>query len=43
VQSFIGALRLRRAAGKTATSYTYEHDLEQFFRHSPSVTGPAEN
>jgi UDP-glucose 4-epimerase len=42
VQSFIGALRLRRAAGKTSTSYTYEHDLEQFFRHSPSVTGPAE-
>jgi UDP-glucose 4-epimerase len=42
VQSFISALRLRRAAGKTSTSYTYEHDLEQFFRHSPSVTGPSE-
>ena len=23
----------------TPTSYTYEHDVEQFFRHSPSVVG----
>jgi UDP-glucose 4-epimerase len=38
VQSFIRALRLRRGAGKTPTSYTYEYDVEQFFRHSPSVT-----
>ena len=28
--------------GRTPSSYTYEHDVEQFFRHSPSVTGPAE-
>lgn len=42
VQSFIGALRLRRGAGKTPSSYTYEHDVEQFFRHSPSVTGIAD-
>jgi UDP-glucose 4-epimerase len=42
VQSFIRALRLRRGAGKTSTSYTYEHDVEQFFRHSPSVTGVSE-
>jgi UDP-glucose 4-epimerase len=39
VQSFIRALRLRRGAGKTSSSYTYEHDVEQFFRHSPSVVG----
>jgi UDP-glucose 4-epimerase len=39
VQSFIRALRLRRGAGKSPSSYTYEHDVEQFFRHSPSVTG----
>jgi UDP-glucose 4-epimerase len=38
VQSFIRALRLRRSSGKTPSSYTYEHDVEQFFRHSPSVT-----
>ncbi len=40
VQSFIRAKRVRRATGRTPTSYTYEHDVEQFFRHSPSVTGP---
>src|SRR5580693_5684723 len=39
VQSFIRALRLRRGAGKSPSSYTYEHDVEMFFRHSPSVTG----
>ena len=39
VQSFIRALRLRRQTGKQPTSYTYEHDVEQFFRHSPSVVG----
>jgi UDP-glucose 4-epimerase len=41
VQSFIRAKRLRRATGRTPTSYTYEYDVEQFFRHSPSVIGPA--
>ena len=25
--------------GKQPSSYTYEHDVEQFFRHSPSVVG----
>ena len=39
VRSFIRALRLRRAAGGKSPSYTYEHDVEQFFRHSPSVIG----
>jgi UDP-glucose 4-epimerase len=42
VLSFIRALRLRKGAGKTPASYTYEHDVEQFFRHSPSVTGHPE-
>jgi UDP-glucose 4-epimerase len=42
VESFIRALRLRRGAGRAPASYTYEHDVEQFFRHSPSVTGIAE-
>jgi UDP-glucose 4-epimerase len=41
VQSFIRAKRLRRAVGRTPASYTYEYDVEQFFRHSPSVIGPA--
>jgi UDP-glucose 4-epimerase len=43
VQSFIRALRLRRGAGKSPSSYTYEHDVEQFFRHSPSVTDLADH
>src|SRR5580693_7282884 len=43
VQSFIRALRLRRSAGNTPAAYTYEHDVEQFFRHSPSVNTPPEH
>ena len=39
MQTFIRALRLRRQTGRQPTSYTYEHDVEQFFRHSPSVVG----
>ena len=39
VQSFVGALRLRRSAGMSPESYTYAHDVEQFFAHSPSVIG----
>jgi UDP-glucose 4-epimerase len=39
VHSFIRSQRLRRATGKPSPSYTYEHDIEQFFRHSPSVNG----
>jgi UDP-glucose 4-epimerase len=39
VQAFIRALRLRRQSGRPPVSYTYEHDVEQFFRHSPSVVG----
>jgi UDP-glucose 4-epimerase len=37
VQSFIKELRLRKQSGRQPVSYTYEHDVEQFFRHSPSV------
>jgi UDP-glucose 4-epimerase len=37
VRSFIRAVRLRRGAGRLPSSYKYEHDIEQFFRHSPSV------
>ena len=43
VESFIRSLRLRRHTGKTPASYTYEHDVEQFFRHSPSVIGTPES
>jgi len=37
VRTFIRALRLRKQSGRKPLSYTYEHDVEQFFRHSPSV------
>jgi UDP-glucose 4-epimerase len=43
VQTFIRALRLRRQAGRQPASYTYQHDVEQFFRHSPSVVGSGDN
>jgi UDP-glucose 4-epimerase len=39
VRNFIRGVRLRRQSGRTPMSYTYEHDVEQFFRHSPSVVG----
>jgi len=37
VRTFIRAMRLRRQSGREPMSYKYEHDVEQFFRHSPSV------
>lgn len=37
VESFARANRLRRTVGDTAPGYTYERDVEQFFRHSPAV------
>ncbi len=37
VRTFIRSVRLRKQSGRTPMSYTYEHDVEQFFRHSPSV------
>jgi UDP-glucose 4-epimerase len=42
VRSFIRDLRLSRQSGRQPRSYTYEHDIEQFFRHSPSVMSPSE-
>jgi UDP-glucose 4-epimerase len=38
VDSFIRALRLRRSIGKAPPSYTYEQDVEQFFRHSRAIS-----
>ncbi len=43
VESFIAELRLRRASGRGGSTYTYEHDVEQFFAHSPSVLGRSED
>lgn len=37
VRTFVRSTRLRRQSGRPQSSYTYEHDIEQFFRHSPSV------
>jgi UDP-glucose 4-epimerase len=40
VDSFVRSLRLRRSVHKAQPSYTYESDIEQFFRHSPAATRP---
>lgn len=37
VQAFAANLRLRKGAGRPPEAYRYEHDVEQFFRHSPAV------
>ena len=37
VDSFIRATRLRRSLGNAPPSYTYEQDVEQFFRRSSAV------
>lgn len=37
VQAFARHRRLHKGAGRLPASYVYEHDVEQFFRHSPSV------
>ena len=42
VRNFSRAIRVRRQSGRVPDSYTYEHDVEQFFRHSPSVVSPGE-
>jgi UDP-glucose 4-epimerase len=39
VEAFIEAVRLRSVVGEQP-SYRYERDVEQFFRHSPSVMRP---
>jgi UDP-glucose 4-epimerase len=43
VDSFIRAVRLRRSVGRAPASYTYEHEVEQFFRRSPSAIRPVES
>ena len=37
VRSFARANNLRRATGTSGPAYRYEQEVEQFFRHSPSV------
>jgi UDP-glucose 4-epimerase len=37
VKAFVEALRLRTTVGAVEPTYTYERDVEQFFRHSPAV------
>jgi UDP-glucose 4-epimerase len=37
VEAYAEAMRLRRAMGTVLPGYTYERDVEQFFRHSPAV------
>ncbi|MFZ0666870.1 MAG: NAD-dependent epimerase/dehydratase family protein [Acidimicrobiales bacterium] len=43
VESFMRAVRLRRAVGQARPTYTYEHEVEQFFRRSPSVVAHVDN
>jgi UDP-glucose 4-epimerase len=42
VESFMRATRLRRTVGEANPTYTYEHEVEQFFRRSPSVIANSE-
>jgi UDP-glucose 4-epimerase len=37
VESFAQSVRLRSTVGDPRPTYTYERDVEQFFRHSPAV------
>ena len=37
VADFVEALRVRRLLSPSESSYQYERDVEQFFRHSPAV------
>jgi len=37
VKAFIESSRLRGAVGTARSTYRYERDVEQFFRHSPAV------
>jgi UDP-glucose 4-epimerase len=38
VADFVEALRIRSLVSPSESSYQYERDVEQFFRHSPAVT-----
>jgi UDP-glucose 4-epimerase len=37
VENFAAAVRLRRTVGDRRPRYTYDQDVEAFFRHSPAV------
>jgi UDP-glucose 4-epimerase len=37
VEDFARALRLRSTVGAADPEYTYQADVEQFFKHSPAV------
>ncbi len=37
VADFVEALRVRSMVGNSQQAYSYERDVEQFFRHSPAV------
>jgi UDP-glucose 4-epimerase len=37
IDSFARGLRLKRAVGERNPAYTYEREVEDFFRHSPAV------
>lgn len=37
VEDYARALRLRSTVGEDDTAYTYQADVEQFFKHSPAV------
>jgi UDP-glucose 4-epimerase len=43
VEAFAEALRLRATVGNTDGGYRYERDVEQFFRHSPTVVRDVES
>jgi UDP-glucose 4-epimerase len=43
VESFMRAVRLRRSIGKVPPTYTYEREVEEFFRRSPSAIRKVEN
>ena len=40
VADLVESIRIRRMAGDAGTTYQYERDVEQFFRHSPAVLDP---
>ncbi len=42
IDSFVQALRLRRAVGSAPPAYTFDQDVEQFFRHSSAVVHPVD-
>jgi UDP-glucose 4-epimerase len=43
VKAYVEALRLRQTVGGTEPGYTYERDVESFFRHSPAVVRDTES